>query len=108
MKYLFLVFILFLTNEAYGSENWRCTEEGLTREGSVFVSCGMSEGLTESFARKQALYHATQQFQDICKIDEECKNHKIYVEPGRTTCEKEDASHWKCYQLVRFSFGKKK
>jgi hypothetical protein len=114
MKLLIVFTIAFMSlviDVAYGHDDWRCTEQGITREGSVFVSCGMGEGTNESIARENALYSATTDFKSLCSMDSNCKNHKVSVEPGRMTCERESndtiygAGSFKCYRIIRFTIG---
>lgn len=103
MRFLFLVFVLFLAQNAYASENWLCTEAGITREGNTFISCGMGNGYSESTARDRAFYQAKHEFTQLCEIDSDCKKRKITVEPGRTSCEEISKHNFQCYRLIRFT-----
>jgi len=103
-----LILMLVLEGQASASEQWRCTEEGITREGNTFVSCGMSVDYKEDIAKENALIVATTDFQMLCDIDTGCKNHEVTVNPGRTTCEKlSNDYHYKCFRIVRFTIGGK-
>jgi hypothetical protein len=117
---LIIVFALALTclviNNAYAGEDWRCTQEGITREGTVFVSCGTGESGNLAFAKDMAFSSAKHQFTQICYMDSECSHREISVEPGRTTCEEFEGRgigglhkpiRHRCFSLIRFAMGKK-
>ncbi len=112
MKKLLMVLVL-VSSTSYARESWRCTEEGTTREGSAFVSCGMGQATEEGTARELAFSMARNEFEALCSMDTDCKKHKVRVEPGRTTCEFHKAENafqtnqFKCYRLIRFVIGGK-
>lgn len=120
MKYfylslLFIACILF-PKIASAHEDWRCTEQGIAKEGTVFVSCGMGENHVESWARQSAITNAENNFDSMCQIDSLCqkmkRKNRISVEPGRLSCESVTDGEgifartiYRCYQLIRFSLG---
>ena len=99
----FGLFLLIIGNNAYSSNSWLCTEEASQRRGNSIYSCGIGEAGDEAEARLRALDSAKTEFSRLCEASDDCRGHKIDVEPGRTTCE--SGERYKCYRLVIFKIG---
>jgi len=102
MKYL--IMLLLLTSDVY-AQTWFCTEESSRREKGQISACGVGAGTTEDQARLDAANHAKAEFDHICNASSDCKDHEVFVEPRRTTCEQERGG-FKCYRLIVYLIGK--
>lgn len=95
----------FMATNAFGMDQWLCTEDSSQIQGSRILACGVGEAMTEAGARKVALLNAEEEFQTICAPETICGQHKYSASPSRATCERSEDG-WKCYRLVVYEIKK--
>lgn len=100
LKPILLIFLIATSAQA----EWLCTQESSQRFGSDISACGIGEAKLESEARALALENAKAEFQRLCLASDDCRGHKVTLDPRRTDC-KPTAAGVKCYRLVRFSIA---
>lgn len=100
MKYL----ILFFLSQTAGADEWFCKSQHAKRDGNVFSVCGVSIGwaAVPEDARWHAYNDAQMNFESICNLSSDCKDHKITVNPKRTDCypNPSPSKLETCYQLI--------
>lgn len=109
MKTALLIILVVLIDRATAKEQWFCTDDQAMRQGNSLLICGVGTNATEGDARKGALENALNEFNSMCALSSDCKDHKISVEPKRSTCfenNKKDHSKWDnftCHRLIVFT-----
>lgn len=106
IKKFFYMAMFFMSSTAY-AEDWLCKEEASQRYGESVYSCGVASSKDESVARTLALDNAKIEFDKVCQLSSDCKNHDISVEPKRTSCDLHN-KFFKCYRLLHFKIGQLK
>lgn len=106
MKYLFWTFLAWTMSIA-NADDWFCKSQTAKRNGNVLSVCGIGLGMmSEEAARGQAMRMAKLTFQDICYMDDDCKNRlHISAEPKRTECVQTSQYLITCYQLLEFTIN---
>jgi len=87
-----------------GATGWLCEEESSQRRGNTISACGIGVGRDENLARLMAFDNAKVEFSKVCGASDDCKGHRISVEPARTACDR-DGKNYKCYRLIIFTIG---
>lgn len=98
MRKYILIFLISLQSSVFAGTDWFCSEESSQRRGNSFYVCGLGEADHEADARAGALSRAKAEFASLCGASDDCRGHRVVVEPGRTVCEA-----GKCYRLVVFT-----
>jgi len=101
-----LVFFL-LSKGANASDDWFCTERTVVREGNTYKSCGVASSREEPTARLKSLAAAKREFVSVCDASDDCRDHEVTVETGRTECTKR-LIWWTCRRLLVFHVLKAK
>lgn len=105
MKYV----ILMLLSQIAGADEWFCRSQHAQRTGNIVQICGVGIGWANVPAqgRWEAFKDAQLNFESLCQISADCRNHKISVEPKRTDCVQKKGSHLEtCYQLLEITILK--
>lgn len=100
MKYL-ITLLLLIGADAF-ADDWICKEESLQRSGDSYHACGIGYGPNEAQARMQAFMAAKNEFNQACSVSDDCIDHAVTLDPGRTTCEP-SSQGYKCYRLEIFN-----
>jgi hypothetical protein len=94
---------LALPHAAHAAD-WLCTEESSIRDDAGIHACGIGVSEDEDEARGLAFNHAKAEFNRVCQDSEDCKDRKLTVSPGRTTCALKNGS-FTCHRIVTFTPG---
>lgn len=103
------IILLALSANAEEKASWFCTDDSAMRTGNTYVICGVGTFSTEGDARRLALENAVNEFMVMCNLSSDCKNHKIVVEPKRSSCYKASAneksrwSNYSCHRMFLFT-----
>lgn len=109
----FLIFSFLSRSMADEKPDWFCTSQSGKRDGNVLSSCGMGEAFNEPDARNYALRRAIMAYEYICRRSDDCKGHKLSIEPKRMSCYKamepdmfgEMSMVWRCYHLLEVTIS---
>ena len=99
-----ITIITMILSVSLAKETWFCTETTSERIGNTIQACGIGEGNDENTAREASFKAAEKEFNNLCKMDDYCRTHKITVIPKRSSCE-ENKEHYKCYRMISFSIS---
>lgn len=101
-----LLFLLMTSSTlASAKDEWLCTEESSQIQNGTLLACGVGLGKDENEARSKAFENARAEFIRVCDASDDCKEHKVTVEPKRTTCERSSKESYKCYRLLAFTIS---
>lgn len=105
MKYLILLFL----SQNVMADNWFCRTQHAKRDGNIWTVCGQGVGLlSPEMAKQDAVRMAQLNFESLCRMSSDCKNHEISVNPKRMECVNESAQLTRCYQEVEITVLDKK
>lgn len=99
MKYLILLFL----SQIAQADDWFCKTQHAKKEGNIYWVCGTGMGLQFSpeTGRFSAFSDAQRNFEALCNSSNDCKGHKININPKRTECVPDPNSYIEtCYQMV--------
>lgn len=103
---MMVLIFLSLFDTAF-ADNWFCSSQGSSLNGSVMTVCGVGYGRSETFARDEALRNAVHEFETLCRLSSDCRTRETRVVPGRLTCDQRNDT-WKCYRALAIEFGERR
>lgn len=87
MRKVIVLVLILMTSRAFSTEDhWFCTDDNSFKQGNLYAVCGVGTFSTEGDARVKALDSAMNEFNVLCKMSSDCRNHRFNVEPKRSTC----------------------
>lgn len=101
-----VIWKLFIST-VFAAESWLCSTQSSKIVGDHVKACGVGHGINEDQARSSAFDSAQIEFKKLCKISSSCRDHKVTVDPKRTTCD-QVGKKWKCYRLLEFTIQDEK
>lgn len=107
MKIAIIAISASISLSAFAKEDWLCVQESSQVQNGEVFACGVGEGKDENAARSSAFENARAEFLRVCNSSDDCKGHKVSVEPKRTTCERNSKESYKCYRMVVFAIEDK-
>lgn len=102
MKKMIITIMILASFHALSKEKWFCTDDQAMRSANTLSICGVGTAENEGWARKRSLDNAVNEFQVMCELSSDCKQHKIVVDPKRSTCFKEEGK-FTCHRLFIFT-----
>ena len=85
---------------AESEDYWLCKSQASQRNGMSITACGTASAPSESLARSEALLNAKKELRTVCDESDDCRNHKLLVNPQRTECKKIDSESYQCWRAI--------
>ena len=106
MKKIIILYIIFRIIHANAEEQWFCKDDSASRNGNTLSICGVGTAPTEGDARERAFDYSIREFRATCAMSSDCKDHKVIVDPKRSTCIQKIVNYntvYICHRLFNFT-----